>query len=34
MKTILLATAFILTPVGMASAADTSEVLPVAAIYD
>ena len=33
MKTIVFATAFILTPVGMASAADTSEVLPVAATY-
>jgi len=33
MKTILLATAFILAPVGMASAADLNEALPVAA-YD
>ena len=33
MKSILFAAAFILTPVGMASAADTSEVLPVAATY-
>jgi outer membrane immunogenic protein len=34
MKTILLATAFILAPAGMASAADINEVLPVAAAYD
>jgi outer membrane immunogenic protein len=33
MKTILLATAFILAPVGMASAADINEVLPVDAAY-
>jgi outer membrane immunogenic protein len=33
MKIILLATAFILTPVGMAFAADTNKVLPVAATY-
>ncbi|TPK96278.1 porin family protein [Mesorhizobium sp. B2-4-16] len=34
MKTILLATAFVLTSVGMASAADINETLPVAADYD
>jgi hypothetical protein len=33
MKTILLATAFILAPVGIASAADINEVLPVDAAY-
>jgi outer membrane immunogenic protein len=34
MKTILLATAFILVPIGMACAADTNEVLPVGATYN
>ncbi|MBZ9662190.1 porin family protein [Mesorhizobium sp. ESP-6-4] len=34
MKTVLLATAFILAPVGIASAADINETLPVAADYD
>ncbi|MET2825804.1 outer membrane protein [Mesorhizobium shangrilense] len=34
MKTILLATAFILAPVGVASAADINETLPIAAAYD
>ncbi|MBZ9823561.1 outer membrane protein [Mesorhizobium sp. CA4] len=34
MKTVLLATAFILAPVGMASAADINETSPVAAAYD
>jgi outer membrane immunogenic protein len=34
MKTILLATAFILAPVGMATAADARETLPVAATYN
>ncbi|MDX8448072.1 outer membrane protein [Mesorhizobium captivum] len=34
MKTVLLATAFILAPVGMSSAADISETSPVTAAYD
>ncbi|TIN44288.1 MAG: porin family protein, partial [Mesorhizobium sp.] len=34
MKTLLLATAFILAPLGVACAADINEVSPVASGYD